>query len=166
MTLSLLGSLNCRVSNRSFFSGATRALAARLNSLSHGTHMAEERIECLGLFSGDHTSGTHACCLTLPISASTAALLNMETIIVEEGATLTLNCTTSPAKNASLQWLAPSGFTIFFNQHPGKWGEGGTKMTDLHLRDFHPGQISGTKTRMSHPKGGLSSPTGSRDSHL
>ncbi|XP_057624089.1 cytotoxic and regulatory T-cell molecule isoform X2 [Chionomys nivalis] len=47
-----------------------------------------------------------------------AALLNMETITVEEGATLTLNCATSPAKNASLQWLAPSGFTIFFNQHP------------------------------------------------
>ncbi|CAO2635390.1 Cytotoxic and regulatory T-cell molecule [Lemmus lemmus] len=42
----------------------------------------------------------------------------METITVEEGTTLTLNCTTSPAKNASLQWLAPSGFTIFFNQHP------------------------------------------------
>ncbi|XP_038179934.1 cytotoxic and regulatory T-cell molecule isoform X2 [Arvicola amphibius] len=47
-----------------------------------------------------------------------AALLNMETITVEEGATLTLNCATSSAKNASLQWLAPSGFTIFFNQHP------------------------------------------------
>ncbi|ERE76792.1 Immunoglobulin V-set containing protein [Cricetulus griseus] len=42
----------------------------------------------------------------------------METITVEEGQTLTLNCVTSLTKNASLQWLAPSGFTIFFNQHP------------------------------------------------
>lgn len=130
-----------------------------------GLTWQRNELSAWGLFSGDHTSCTHACCLTLPTSASAAALLNMETITVEEGATLTLNCTTS-AKNASLQWLAPSGFTIFFNQHPGKWGEGGTKMIDLHLRDFHPGQISGTKTHMSHPKGGLSSPTGSRDSHL
>ncbi|XP_052044579.1 cytotoxic and regulatory T-cell molecule isoform X2 [Apodemus sylvaticus] len=42
----------------------------------------------------------------------------METITVEEGQTLTLTCITSLTKNASLQWLAPSGFTIFLNQHP------------------------------------------------
>ncbi|XP_076780900.1 cytotoxic and regulatory T-cell molecule isoform X1 [Arvicanthis niloticus] len=47
-----------------------------------------------------------------------AAFLNMETITVEEGQTLTLTCVTSLTKNASLQWLAPSGFTIFLNQHP------------------------------------------------
>ncbi|XP_052044581.1 cytotoxic and regulatory T-cell molecule isoform X3 [Apodemus sylvaticus] len=46
------------------------------------------------------------------------AFLNMETITVEEGQTLTLTCITSLTKNASLQWLAPSGFTIFLNQHP------------------------------------------------
>ncbi|KAL1781974.1 cytotoxic and regulatory T-cell molecule isoform X1 [Sigmodon hispidus] len=48
-----------------------------------------------------------------------AAFLNTETITVEEGHTLTLKCATSLTKNASsLQWLAPSGFTIFLNQHP------------------------------------------------
>ncbi|KAM6172511.1 cytotoxic and regulatory T-cell molecule [Erethizon dorsatum] len=41
-----------------------------------------------------------------------------ETITVEEGRTLTLKCVTSLGKNASLQWLAPSGFTIFLNEHP------------------------------------------------
>ncbi|XP_005378424.1 PREDICTED: cytotoxic and regulatory T-cell molecule [Chinchilla lanigera] len=41
-----------------------------------------------------------------------------ETITVEEGHTLTLKCTTSLEKNASLQWLAPTGFTIFLNEHP------------------------------------------------
>ncbi|XP_021498731.1 cytotoxic and regulatory T-cell molecule [Meriones unguiculatus] len=47
-----------------------------------------------------------------------AAFTNMEAITVEEGQTFTLNCVTSLTKNASLQWLAPSGFTIFLNQHP------------------------------------------------
>ncbi|XP_036047499.1 cytotoxic and regulatory T-cell molecule isoform X2 [Onychomys torridus] len=47
-----------------------------------------------------------------------AAFLTLETITVEEGQTLTLKCSTSLTQNASLQWLAPSGFTIFFNQHP------------------------------------------------
>ncbi|XP_028611663.1 cytotoxic and regulatory T-cell molecule [Grammomys surdaster] len=46
------------------------------------------------------------------------AFLNMESIMVEEGQTLTLTCVTSLTRNASLQWLAPSGFTIFLNQHP------------------------------------------------
>ncbi|XP_039730654.1 cytotoxic and regulatory T-cell molecule isoform X1 [Pteropus medius] len=41
-----------------------------------------------------------------------------ETITVEEGQTLTLKCVVSQAKTASLQWLAPSGFTIFLNEHP------------------------------------------------
>lgn len=82
----------------------------------------------------------------------------METIIVEEGQTLTLNCVTSMTKNASLQWLAPSGFTIFFNQHPGKWGEGRKKMINLSLRDFQLGQINGTKTHMSHPRVGSAHP--------
>ncbi|KAL6032523.1 hypothetical protein STEG23_023297, partial [Scotinomys teguina] len=49
---------------------------------------------------------------------SQTAFLNTETITVEEGQTLTLKCATSLTKNTSLQWLAPSGFTIFFNQHP------------------------------------------------
>nr|XP_020037981.1 cytotoxic and regulatory T-cell molecule isoform X2 [Castor canadensis] len=43
---------------------------------------------------------------------------HMETITVEEGQTLTLHCVTSLTKNASIQWLAPSGFTIFLNEHP------------------------------------------------
>ncbi|XP_028722133.1 cytotoxic and regulatory T-cell molecule [Peromyscus leucopus] len=47
-----------------------------------------------------------------------AASLTVETITVEEGQTLTLKCATSLTQDASLQWLAPSGFTIFFNQHP------------------------------------------------
>ncbi|XP_004689220.1 PREDICTED: cytotoxic and regulatory T-cell molecule [Condylura cristata] len=41
-----------------------------------------------------------------------------ETLTVEEGQTLTLDCVVSQAKNTSLQWLAPSGFTIFLNNHP------------------------------------------------
>uniref|UniRef100_A0A8C6HJY6 Cytotoxic and regulatory T cell molecule n=2 Tax=Mus spicilegus TaxID=10103 RepID=A0A8C6HJY6_MUSSI len=47
-----------------------------------------------------------------------AAFLKMETVMVEEGQMLTLTCVTSLTKNVSLQWLAPSGFTIFLNQHP------------------------------------------------
>ncbi|XP_048196720.1 cytotoxic and regulatory T-cell molecule [Perognathus longimembris pacificus] len=41
-----------------------------------------------------------------------------DTVTVEEGQPLTLKCVTSLRKNASLQWRAPSGFTIFFNEHP------------------------------------------------
>ncbi|KAI4564684.1 hypothetical protein MJT46_019772, partial [Ovis ammon polii x Ovis aries] len=41
----------------------------------------------------------------------------METVPIEEGQTLTLNCTVSQ-ETTSLQWLAPSGFTIFFNEQP------------------------------------------------
>ncbi|KAM6158659.1 cytotoxic and regulatory T-cell molecule [Rhynchocyon petersi] len=38
-----------------------------------------------------------------------------DTVTVEEGQTLILQCVVPPAKSSSLQWLAPSGFTIFFN---------------------------------------------------
>ncbi|XP_053450685.1 cytotoxic and regulatory T-cell molecule [Nycticebus coucang] len=41
-----------------------------------------------------------------------------ETITVEEGQNLTLKCVTTLTKAASLQWLTPSGFTIFLNEHP------------------------------------------------
>ncbi|EDL95237.1 cytotoxic and regulatory T cell molecule (predicted) [Rattus norvegicus] len=59
--------------------------------------------------------GTLSLLFCVPVQA---AFLNMETIEVEEGQTLNLTCVTSLTKNASLQWLAPSGFTIFLNQHP------------------------------------------------
>nr|XP_002708393.1 cytotoxic and regulatory T-cell molecule [Oryctolagus cuniculus] len=53
----------------------------------------------------------------LPVQA--AFLTNhVDTITVEEGQTLTLNCSTSPSQPSTLQWLAPSGFTIYFNDHP------------------------------------------------
>lgn len=97
---------------------------------------------------------TRACALPdlPPISPSAAAFLNMETITVEEGQTLTLTCVTSLTKNTSLQWLAPSGFTIFLNQHPGKWGCG-KKMTNLNLRDFQLGQVNGPEGSHESPKG-------------
>uniref|UniRef100_A0A7N5JFA5 Cytotoxic and regulatory T cell molecule n=1 Tax=Ailuropoda melanoleuca TaxID=9646 RepID=A0A7N5JFA5_AILME len=41
-----------------------------------------------------------------------------ETVTVEEGQTLILKCVASQGKTTSLQWLAPSGFTIFLNEHP------------------------------------------------
>ncbi|XP_020840540.2 cytotoxic and regulatory T-cell molecule isoform X1 [Phascolarctos cinereus] len=48
-----------------------------------------------------------------------ASLTNhIETLIVEEGQMLTLKCVISQAKESSLQWLSPSGFTIFFDKHP------------------------------------------------
>ncbi|XP_068926352.1 cytotoxic and regulatory T-cell molecule [Petaurus breviceps papuanus] len=48
-----------------------------------------------------------------------ASLTNhTETLIVEEGQMLTLKCVTSQAKESSLQWLSPSGFTIFFDKQP------------------------------------------------
>ncbi|XP_060035835.1 cytotoxic and regulatory T-cell molecule [Erinaceus europaeus] len=39
-------------------------------------------------------------------------------VAVEEGHTLTLDCEVAQNTTASLQWLAPSGFTIFLNEHP------------------------------------------------
>ncbi|XP_072469015.1 cytotoxic and regulatory T-cell molecule [Notamacropus eugenii] len=48
-----------------------------------------------------------------------ASLTNhTETLIVEEGQMLILKCVISQAEASSLQWLSPSGFTIFFNKHP------------------------------------------------
>uniref|UniRef100_A0A8C3XAA1 Cytotoxic and regulatory T cell molecule n=1 Tax=Catagonus wagneri TaxID=51154 RepID=A0A8C3XAA1_9CETA len=43
---------------------------------------------------------------------------HQETITVEEGQTLTLKCAVSRTETTFLQWLAPSGFTIYFNEHP------------------------------------------------
>ncbi|CAH6863816.1 cytotoxic and regulatory T-cell molecule [Phodopus roborovskii] len=65
-----------------------------------------------------------------------AAFLDTENITVEEGQTLTLNCVTPLTKNASLQWLAPSGFTIFFNQYPALKG------SKYHLLHHSPTQLS------------------------
>ncbi|XP_036599949.1 cytotoxic and regulatory T-cell molecule [Trichosurus vulpecula] len=51
--------------------------------------------------------------------ANKASLTNhTETLIVEEGQMLTLKCVISQAEESSLQWLSPSGFTIFFDKHP------------------------------------------------
>ncbi|XP_043849466.1 cytotoxic and regulatory T-cell molecule [Dromiciops gliroides] len=48
-----------------------------------------------------------------------ASLTNhTETLIVEEGQMLILKCVISQAKESSLQWLSPSGFTIFFDKYP------------------------------------------------
>ncbi|XP_006895694.1 PREDICTED: cytotoxic and regulatory T-cell molecule [Elephantulus edwardii] len=41
-----------------------------------------------------------------------------DTVTVEEGHMLVLKCVVPQVKSSSLQWLAPSGFTIFFNDHP------------------------------------------------
>ncbi|XP_064124999.1 cytotoxic and regulatory T-cell molecule isoform X2 [Loxodonta africana] len=48
----------------------------------------------------------------------TNATLIGQTVVLEEGQRLVLSCVVSQAKNYSLQWVAPSGFTIFFNDHP------------------------------------------------
>lgn len=52
-------------------------------------------------------------------AASMVGLL--ETVEVEEGQPVTLSCVAPPMEHGPLQWVAPSGFTIFLNQHPGKW---------------------------------------------
>ncbi|XP_037694917.1 cytotoxic and regulatory T-cell molecule [Choloepus didactylus] len=57
-------------------------------------------------------------------------------IAVEEGRTLTLNCATSQEETPSLQWLAPSGFTIFFNEHPA------LKNTKYQLLHHSPSRLS------------------------
>lgn len=77
----------------------------------------------------------------------------METIVVEEGQTLTLTCVTSLTKNTSLQWLAPSGFTIFLNQHPGKWSCGEKENDKPQPKGFPKGQVSGTEGPHESPKG-------------
>ncbi|XP_047609536.1 cytotoxic and regulatory T-cell molecule isoform X4 [Phacochoerus africanus] len=43
---------------------------------------------------------------------------HQETITVEEGQRLTLNCSVAQTESTFLQWLDPSGFTIYFNEHP------------------------------------------------
>ncbi|KAM9221018.1 cytotoxic and regulatory T-cell molecule [Dugong dugon] len=48
----------------------------------------------------------------------TNTMLTGQTVVLEEGQTLVLKCVVSQAKNSSLQWLAPSGFTMFLNDHP------------------------------------------------
>lgn len=59
------------------------------------------------------------CSLLVWLPLQEAFLTNhTETITVEEGQTLTLNCVVSQANSTSLQWIAPSGFTIFLNEHP------------------------------------------------
>ena len=69
----------------------------------------------------------------------------METVPIEEGQTLTLNCTVSQ-ETTSLQWLAPSGFTIFFNEQPGKWRRK-KPPPDLNLTDFPDRQAGGPKSQ-------------------
>lgn len=43
-----------------------------------------------------------------------------ETVTVEEGQPVPLHCSGTHAGTTALQWLAPSGFTIFLNEIPGK----------------------------------------------
>ncbi|KAB0398077.1 hypothetical protein E2I00_012807, partial [Balaenoptera physalus] len=57
-------------------------------------------------------------CPQFSSSAEAFRTNHMETVTVEEGQTLTLKCVISQAETTSLQWLAPSGFTIFFSEHP------------------------------------------------
>lgn len=87
-------------------------------------------------------------------SPAEASLTNhTETITVEEGQTLTLKCVTSLRKSSSLQWLTPSGFTIFLNEYPGKWKKERKMPPDLNLRDFPAGQVGGTESLHESPKG-------------
>lgn len=75
----------------------------------------------------------------------------METVTVEEGQTLTLKCVISQAETTSLQWLAPSGFTIFFSEHSGKWRKS-KSLPGLSLRDFPDRQVGGTESGHESPK--------------
>ncbi|XP_019574140.2 cytotoxic and regulatory T-cell molecule isoform X1 [Rhinolophus sinicus] len=72
-----------------------------------------------------------------------------ETITVEEGHMLTLNCVVSQAKTASLQWLAPSGFTIFLNEHPA------LKNSKYQLLHHSPNQLSISVTNVTTQDEGL-----------
>ena len=74
----------------------------------------------------------------------------METVPIEEGQTLTLNCTVSQ-ETTSLQWLAPSGFTIFFNEQPGKWRRK-KPPPDLNLTDFPDRQAGGPESQHESPQ--------------
>ncbi|XP_006768011.1 PREDICTED: cytotoxic and regulatory T-cell molecule [Myotis davidii] len=57
------------------------------------------------------------CNLLVWWSLPAASLGPAETVEVEEGQPVTLSCVAPPAERGPLQWLAPSGFTIFLNQH-------------------------------------------------
>lgn len=74
----------------------------------------------------------------------------METVPIEEGQTLTLNCTVSQ-ETTSLQWLAPSGFTIFFNEQPGKWRRE-KPPPDLNPTDFPDRQAGGPESQHESPQ--------------
>ncbi|XP_058543074.1 cytotoxic and regulatory T-cell molecule isoform X2 [Neofelis nebulosa] len=66
-----------------------------------------------------HSMWWRLCSLLACFPLQEAFLTNhTETVTVEEGQTLTLKCVVSQGKTTSLQWLAPSGFTIFLNEHP------------------------------------------------
>ncbi|KAK2099662.1 hypothetical protein P7K49_021010 [Saguinus oedipus] len=59
-----------------------------------------------------------AFCLDHHFTKEASLTNHTETITVEEGQTLKLKCVTSLKKTSSLQWLTPTGFTIFLNEHP------------------------------------------------
>ncbi|XP_037360190.1 cytotoxic and regulatory T-cell molecule [Talpa occidentalis] len=59
-------------------------------------------------------------CLLIWFPLQEAFLTNhTETITVEEGQTITLNCVVSQTMTTSLEWVAPSGFTIYLDDRPG-----------------------------------------------
>ncbi|XP_053515458.1 cytotoxic and regulatory T-cell molecule isoform X2 [Artibeus jamaicensis] len=50
--------------------------------------------------------------------SGTAETMTAETVTVEQGQPVALHCADERAGPAALQWLAPSGFTIFLNELP------------------------------------------------
>ncbi|XP_004459590.2 cytotoxic and regulatory T-cell molecule [Dasypus novemcinctus] len=59
-----------------------------------------------------------------------------ETVLVEEGGALRLDCAIAPSNASFLQWLAPSGFTIFLNEQPA------LKNNKYQLLHYSPTQLS------------------------
>ncbi|XP_036884962.1 cytotoxic and regulatory T-cell molecule isoform X2 [Sturnira hondurensis] len=59
-----------------------------------------------------------------------------ETVTVEEGQPVALHCADASASPEALQWLAPSGFTIFLNEIPA------LKNTKYQLLRHSPNQLS------------------------
>ncbi|XP_038610650.1 cytotoxic and regulatory T-cell molecule [Tachyglossus aculeatus] len=51
-----------------------------------------------------------------PLQQEAFLTYRTETFTIVEGRTLTLKCAIPRADKSSLQWMAPTGFTIFFNQ--------------------------------------------------
>ncbi|KAF5921443.1 hypothetical protein HPG69_019494 [Diceros bicornis minor] len=81
--------------------------------------ISEPRGSRQSVTAAQHNMWWRVCSLLAWFPLQEAFLTNhMETVTVEEGQTLTLKCVVSQEKTASLQWLAPSGFTIFLNEHP------------------------------------------------